>query len=172
MTKYDLVTPAVVRQLLDYDPETGELRWKHRDGAGGWNARFAGAQAFAAVADGYNVGTLCRRTFFAHRVAFAHAHGVWPDGLIDHKNRDRSDNRISNLTVVDHHGNAKNKSAAKNNSSGITGVSWNAAKAAWEAYIAIDGRRVRLGFFDTLCAAGDARKAAEKENGCAMNRRK
>lgn len=47
------------------------------------------------------------------------------DGLhIDHINRDPSDNRISNLRLVDRFVNARNKGLSKTNKTGTTGVSY------------------------------------------------
>lgn len=156
MSKYDIVTPDVVRQLLDYDSETGVLTWRAR-GVSSWDARFAGTTAFTALEDGYHTGTIFRRVFFAHRVAYAHFHGKWPKQHIDHINRKRTDNRISNLRDATPTTNNRNKSRQKNNTSGVTGVSWNRASKAWEAYINVEGKRKRIGMFGTVLQAADAR---------------
>ena len=44
-----------------------------------------------------------------------------------------------------------------NNSSGIRGVSYDKTKKKWEAKVQQAGRRVRVGFFDNIKAAHDAR---------------
>lgn len=164
MDKYELVTPQLVRQLLDYDPDTGLFLWKSR-GVPQWDARYVSTPALTFVQHGYHVGTIMRRMFRAHCVAIAHVYGHWPSGPVDHINRDRSDNRISNLRVASVEQNNRNKSTARNNTSGVTGVSYNKALEMWEAYINARGRRVRIGFFTDADAAATARKIAEKTHG-------
>lgn len=50
-----------------------------------------------------------------------------------------------------------------NNTSGVKGVSWNKEKEAWDAYIGIHGKRIRLGRYANFEDAVKARKRAEEE---------
>ncbi len=50
-----------------------------------------------------------------------------------------------------------------NNTSGVKGVSWNKEKEAWDAYINIHGKRIRLGRYARFEDAVKARKRAEEE---------
>lgn len=50
-----------------------------------------------------------------------------------------------------------------NNTSGVKGVSWNKEKGAWDAYINIHGKRIRLGRYTKFEDAVKARKRAEEE---------
>ena len=50
-----------------------------------------------------------------------------------------------------------------NNTSGVKGVSWNKEKEAWDAYINIHGKRIRLGRYTKFEDAVKARKSAEEE---------
>lgn len=50
-----------------------------------------------------------------------------------------------------------------NNTSGVKGVSWNKSKEAWDAYINIHGKRIRLGRYAKFEDAVKARKRAEEE---------
>ena len=50
-----------------------------------------------------------------------------------------------------------------NNTSGVKGVSWNKEKGAWDAYIGIHGKRIRLGRYTKFEDAVKVRKQAEEE---------
>ena len=50
-----------------------------------------------------------------------------------------------------------------NNTSGVKGVSWNKEKEAWDAYINIHGKRIRLGRYAEFEDAVKERKRAEEE---------
>lgn len=80
-----------------------------------------------------------------------------------HGNKTRNDNRKSNLRIATPSQNMMNKPLLKNNTSGITGVSWNKRKGKWESYITIDNKRKGLGYFTNFDDAIEARKAAEKK---------
>lgn len=85
---------------------------------------------------------------------------------VDHINHTRSDNRWSNLRLVDgDRVNAKNKSRSASNTSGVTGVGWDKDRCKWYAQISVGGVRRRLGKFHSFDNAVAARKAAEREYG-------
>ena len=95
----------VLREVLAYDPETGALTWLVDRNA---QVR-AGSPAGTPNGQGYTQVKLNQRRFKAHRVAWALHHGTDPGPLlVDHINRDRSDNRASNLRLVDARGNRAN----------------------------------------------------------------
>lgn len=89
-----------------------------------------------------------------------------PDGLIpDHKHgkKSRWDNRKSNLRVGTVSNNAMNKEIQSNNTSGVTGVSWNKRSSKWLAYIKINGNTINLGEYKDKDEAIKVRKNAEEE---------
>ena len=97
---------ATLRQVLSYDPETGALSWLVDPG----NKLSAGALA-GRIKNGYIQVRLGSHNLYAHRVAWYLHHGTDPGPLmIDHINRNRSDNRICNLRLVDAKGNRANYS--------------------------------------------------------------
>lgn len=57
------------------------------------------------------------------------------DKIPDHNNRNKLDNRKSNLRIVDKSFNAINTDIRISNTSGVTGVSWNKNANSWRAYI-------------------------------------
>lgn len=162
MAKHPIPTPEILRQLLDYRPETGKLFWREREGNARWNTGYAGKEALTATnSHGYLHGQVMKNFAFAHRVAWAIIYGVYPSGCIDHIDGDPANNRIDNLRDVPSKINSRNGKKRSDNSSGVTGVRKRGAK--WLAYIRIDYKRVDLGSFDSLEAAVSARKRAEED---------
>lgn len=169
-----MIDPKFLRELIDYNPETGALIWRERTGhhfsqgeraahhrANQFNSTFAGKEAFGIGPDGYRKGRLLNRPVRAHRVAFAHYYGRWPTE-VDHINRDRSDNRITNLREVTHRENSINRGVQSNNTSGVAGVTWSKSKMKWTAHIKHNGRQKHLGTFSCFEDAKLARTFAEE----------
>lgn len=153
-----MTDPARLRDLFDYDPETGLLRWKI-DRQGGAHA---GDIVQSRDGHGYIQVTIDAKNLRAHRVIWAMCHGQWPSGQIDHINGVRDDNRISNLRVASPRQNSSNLGLAKTNTSGFRGVSYSRARGKWEAYIRSNGKHVHLGRFDRREDAVRARDAAAR----------
>jgi len=155
-----------LRQMLTYDPETGVLTWRHRpEGPANWNARYAGKPAGGLDARGYMRIRIGKRNYFSHRVAWAIHHDRWPRHTIDHINGDKVDNRISNLRDVPQLVNLRNQKMNSNNASGHNGVHWHKRDRRWLAYISVNGKQRRLGYFTDLDDAVAARRAAERLHG-------
>lgn len=171
----------VLRQLLDYDPETGALTWRRRPthvftrgkrqkaSANAWNRRFAGQPAFQTDhGNGYRSGSIWKRRCFAHRVVWMWMIGDEPE-CIDHINGDRSDNRWGNLRAVGRAENSRNSAMPYTNTSGHIGVSFQKSSGKWETYIGDGNTCKRLGRFKCLTAAVVARKSAEVRLGYHAN---
>lgn len=179
MADKPLPTPEQLRQLLDYDPETGAMTWRARrpdtfpegkmtreHNASAWNAQHAGKAAFLTKSgNGYLQGFVFNRKLFAHRVAWAMHYGKWPKQQIDHINGNGLDNRITNLRDVDNAENRKNQKRNSANTSGVMGVGPRPNGRRWRAEIKIGGKRLQLGTFDTFEEAVAARKSAEARLG-------
>lgn len=175
MAKRELPTTDQVRQVLDYNPDTGILTWRHRPSsmfapglhgrqhqANAWNAKYAGKEAFTAIrSDGYKVGTIYRCMVRSHRVAWTHYYGFWPSDQIDHINGITTDNRISNLRDVPNIENHKNEKRSKNNTSGANGVHWCNHTQKWRAVAKVGYKNLHIGRYDTIEEARDARKQAD-----------
>lgn len=96
---------------------------------------------------------------YAHRLAWLYEYGVWPTGLIDHRNENKGDNRIDNLREAT---NAKNKQnvTRKPASSGVIGAI--AKRDKFVSKIKVDGKSIHLGTFDTAEEAGRAYETARQ----------
>lgn len=160
-----------LRELLEYDCETGLLHWKQRHeslfgskaAAKSWNSRWAGRPALTAFCNNkeYRHGHIFGKKHKAHIVGWALHYGYWPDGEIDHINGDASDNRIANLRIVSRQENCKNVGISARNTSGKMGVSWSKARKKWQSFITINGRIRSLGRYECFAAASIARDLAE-----------
>ncbi|MEO1538495.1 MAG: HNH endonuclease signature motif containing protein [Pseudomonadota bacterium] len=168
------VEPSVLRKLLKYDRNTGKLFWLKRlpemftDGrraaehqCADWNRRYAGKEAFTACnTDGYHHGKIMGKLYKAHRVIWALESGSWPSSCIDHKNKDRTDNRFDNLREATRAENSRNRSALAGSSSKYLGVSWCKMNEKWLARIEVNGRQLSLGSFLSEAQAAKAYDAA------------
>lgn len=145
-------TPEQLAQLFDYNPNTGELKWR----AAPSTLVEAGSLVGYVNKDGYVQAQVKRKKLLAHRVAWAIHFGAWPEGVIDHINGIRTDNRIENLRAVTPRINTENRrSAATQSKSGLLGAHAR-PNGRWRAEIRADGVRRRLGDF---AAAEDAHQA-------------
>lgn len=156
----------IVRHMLSYNPDSGAFRWiaGARAGQPAGTIRARGNKGKRYVQVG-----LCGMSFYAHRLAWLHAHGEWPSGEIDHINGDGLDNRLSNLRVVAHADNNRNQRLHKTNSTGVAGVSWSKCAGKWLARISSEGKTKYLGVFEKFDDAVAARRAAETEHGYHQN---
>ena len=94
-------------------------------------------------------------------VWFLH-YGEWPEECIDHINGVRSDNRVENLRSVSKRVNIKNSKIRSDNSTGVTGVSFDKSRGRYTASLRVNGVDLRLGRFKTIEEAVVAVKAARK----------
>jgi len=178
MAAKPLPSQEVLRQLLDYAPETGKLFWRERplemfnagrrNIATTWNSRFAGQEAFTAEDSfGYKIGLIFRAGYRAHRVIFKMMTGVDPDE-VDHIDGDRANNRWVNLREADRITNNRNVCRRRDNRSGVTGIYWDQSSAKWRATINDGGKQTRLGSFACFGAAVRARKASLAKHGYSL----
>lgn len=120
------------------------------------------AGSVAGCRSGYWLVNFGGRVYTAQRLVWGLAYGADPgQRVVDHINRDRFDNRVENLRLADHSGNAFNIKQFAHNKTGVRGVSFNQRDQVFYAQIKVDRRSIHLGSFKTLEAAAAARKAAE-----------
>ncbi len=138
----------LVREVLDYDRESGKFTYKNRQAAGRKSCHPSGIGGFDPY--GYHRIFVGGRQLLAHRLAWAHVYGEWPSE-IDHANGDRSDNRLCNLRECTRKENMRNRATQKNNTVGFKGVNAIRLKCGeikYRAKINVDGECVHLGCYD------------------------
>jgi hypothetical protein len=148
---------ARLRETLAYDPVTGIFtrrvsnlaRWK------------VGSEAGSLHSLGYRIIAVDGVMYRAHRLAWLYVHGQWPDGLLDHANGDRADNRIANLRPATVSQNKANSKLRSDNKSGFKGV-YASELGGWRAEIRCDGKLHYLGRFGTPELAHAAYVAAAR----------
>ncbi len=113
-----MLTQQRLKEVLNYDSETGIFTWKthiqknHIDKEAGWNK------------DGYICIDIDEKKYRAHRLAWLYVYGNFPKNL-DHINGIRNDNRIENLRECSQSQNAANQCIRKDNQLKIKGVSFS-----------------------------------------------
>jgi hypothetical protein len=156
------LTADRLRELLEYDPETGIFTWRVRRAG----KTVSGSPAGCVGPKGYVRIDVDCVTYRAHRLAWLYVHGEWPSGMLDHRNRIRHDNRISNLRLANLSLNAANSTLISTNKSGFRGVSWHNRDKRWVSQICVNGRVTFLGNFkDPVDAARAYDKAAAEAFG-------
>lgn len=161
MEKIDMNTCDIerLRELFSYAPETGIIlnRTNRRGGA------VAGGKAGCLRRDGYKEIRFDGKLWLAHRIAWALHFGEFPTERLDHRNGNRSDNRIANLRLATNAENSRNKGKYSNNASGHKGVSWSKQSGKWMAHIMTNGSRKHIGYFTDLNEAAAAYQASALE---------
>lgn len=147
-----------VRELLDYCPDTGQFTWKIHVAN-----RKAGTAAGSRHNEGYVSIKVDGKQFLAHRLAWLHVHGSWPSTKLDHKNRNRADNRLENLRPASNNQNSYNAATPRTNTSGTKGVHWHAPYGKWVARVRAEGREIFLGAFKDKADAVKIVEAARNE---------
>ena len=148
------LTQELVRDLFNYNPETGALTNKFDRGT---RAKVGEIAGFENKLTGYLVLGINGNKYLVHRVCFLHYYGHLPQ-MIDHKDNNAMNNEISNLRKCTKKQNAFNSKAPTTNTSGIKGVSLHKETGKWKARIMIDSKAIHVGSFNDI---EDAKKAVE-----------
>lgn len=148
-------TPELRRRLmglLQYDPETGSLRWVS-----------SGSAAGCLRPDGYLVVRVDGSLFMAHRLIWLMVTGQAPPTCVDHLNHVKSDNRWSNLRASDkvHNGQNRRGAQANHRSTGCRNVYFlGRGNLRWLVQIKHPGGILRKCFdnlLDAACFAASSR---------------
>lgn len=168
-----LPTAERVRELFDYNPDTGAFIRRVTI----FNGKKAGTRADVMRQTGRLAGytRICidHGRYLAHRIAWLYVTGSWPNHHVDHINGDPSDNRFCNLRDVPSLLNQQNQRKPRpDNASGFLGVSRVVGKRGikFHASIGAAGRTFFLGSFDSPEDAHNAYVAAKRtlHRGCTL----
>jgi len=150
-----------LQELFTYDPATGILKWKETFGG-----RIEG-KACGCDSQGYKRVSVDGELYLVHRLVFKLVYHRDPVGGLDHANGNRADNRLfrddpdnSNLREATPWENSLNKCAPAGSNTGHRGISKLAGTGKFLACIGAGNIVVKLGSFNCLRCAIDARAHA------------
>lgn len=150
------ITQEVVKQLFDYH-EDGYLIWKVKPRQ---NVKIGDRAGFCA---NYERGKrwkvkIYTKSYFCSRIIFFWHNGYFPP-MVDHKDRNKLNDKIENLRAASNSDNARNTNSRKNSGSKYLGVYWHAKNRYWCASVSSSGKTKHLGVFIN---EDDAAKAYNK----------
>ena len=151
-----MLTQEQVKELLSYNGEV--LRWRRSRG----NSKRAGSIAGGLSVRGYWQVKVLGKSYLAHRLIWLYTYGYFPENGLDHINRDKIDNRLSNLREVSRQCNARNTGNISSNTSGVKGVYFDKEKDAWMAIVRVSGKAIKLGTTKDFVEAVALRLAGEQ----------
>ncbi|NNK92788.1 MAG: hypothetical protein HKP41_00410 [Desulfobacterales bacterium] len=148
--------PTGIRNVLEYDGYTGELRWLK-------NGNIAGNVQIKKNGKQYRRVKYQQRQYSASHIAMYLYYGVRLDQgqEIDHKDGNGINNKISNLRIVSKKHQNRNHKTQKRSKTGISGVRYLSKWGKWQADIVCDGVFHYLGLFSDYFEACCARKSAQ-----------
>ena len=126
-------------------------RFTYRDGELYWKVVYSNRLKVGQLAGdidgrGYRRVMLGKQHYKMHVLIWIMFNGEVPEGMVvDHKDRDKTHNRIQNLRLL---------SKGQNNlNTNRKGVSYDSKRQKWRAQTSIDNKTVTLGRFDTEAEA-------------------
>lgn len=148
-----------LKELLLYNPETGEWTWLKS-----LSTHVEVGQAAGTISHfGYRIITIGGTKYRASRLAVLYMTGSWPRDEVDHIDRCKLNDRWDNLRDVSRSENALNRDLQSNNVTGVRGVHWCTDRSKWHAQIKKDGINHFVGQYDSFDEAVAARDLAATE---------
>lgn len=144
--------PSQILEFVSYDPATGIFMWAKSPHP----LCIAGTRADLSSPKGYMRVQFWGKSYLAHRLAVFFITGEWPAIQVDHRNRNRSDNRYDNLRRATSSQNQANCLGRGNLKKGVTRL----PTGKFQAQIKSDGKNHYLGSFSNEADAHAAYASA------------
>ncbi len=153
-----MLTQARLKELLKYDPETGEFT-NLKSGKG---RKPVGAVVGSLSPTGYWTSMVDGKNYQHHRLAWLYVHGAFPPADLDHRDGVRTNNRLANLRPATRSENCQNAGLKSNNRAGKTGI-WKVG-SRWRARICVESVQHHIGYYATQELAEEAYLNAKREH--------
>lgn len=146
-----------LHELFEVDVQAGSLVRRKSIGLAK-----KGLMAGSLTPAGYREIGIDRKKYFFHNLIWFLAYKKWPDvGFeIDHRNRVKDDNRLSNLRLCTRSQNNANHKLRSDNITGVRGVYFSRERKKFIAQITVNGITKNLGRFKTISEAAAVAKLA------------
>lgn len=150
-----LPTRTYLRECFEYDPMSGVATWLERPiehfetcrARATWNSNRAWGKVGSKNNNGYYSTFINNEPYLLHRLIWKWWYGTEPL-IIDHIDRDKTNNRIVNLRSVTRHQNCHNRNMNNNNTSGYAGI--DHIRGRWRARTQLNKETIHIGLYDTL----------------------
>ena len=139
-------TQELLKEILNYNPETGIFTWKKV--LSSLSRIKVGQEAGTITEEGYVAIGIGRRQYPAHRLAWLYMTGKLPKHQIDHRDKNRTHNWWANLREATHSQNQMNKRSTRK-TLGLKGTTYSSRHKKWHAQIRINKKTIYLGYYDT-----------------------
>ena len=152
-----------LKRLFIYGPHTGNF---YRKTSPCNSANVGDIAGTKTRDDGYTYIRFRGRPVAAQKLAWLFMYGEWPSEKVDHKDRNRANNAISNLRLATSSQNQQNRKLCSRSTTGVKGVGLHKASGKYQVTLTIDGKKKHFGLFtDIETAELVARGAREKYHG-------
>jgi hypothetical protein len=139
------MTQNEIKQVFTY--KDGVLYWNCRPG-NNQNKVGKPAGTFSKIHNRVKI-QYKGKIYGAHQLIFLMFHGYIPK-VIDHIDRNPSNNRIENLRETTFAGNAQNASVRKDNVSGVKNVCWHKRLGKWGVSVSKNRKIRHFGYYNDL----------------------
>lgn len=143
-----MLTQEKLKSILHYDPKTGVFTWRVRQA---FNTHIGERAGNLCKVSGYWRIGLEGRHYKASRLAVLYMTGEWPKGIVDHKDRVRSNDVWENLRDVSYAVNNANMSKkSRQVGTNVPGVYWYANRKKWRVSVTWKGKQLSCGYYDDV----------------------
>lgn len=138
-----MITQQLICELFDY--KDGNLYWKVKTS----KKIIIGDKVGCLGNDGYIRVKINKKSYLLHRLIFCMFNGYMPKNA-DHKDCNKSNNRIENLREATPSQNSCNRKIVSNNTSGVKNISWHKLAKKWHVRVTVNKKLLNLGLFEDL----------------------